>query len=196
MAAKFKSCSVEGCNGNSHGVGSGLCRKHYVRMRRHGEPLHATPGERTREFINLILDYEGTECKKWPFSLNANGRGQAQNDDGKRVAVHRLICEKAHGKPPSQKHEAAHSCGKGHEGCVTKGHLSWKTHVENIADKAGHGTLPIGEKNGSAKITESQAVEIFSLKGREPQRETARRFGISQANVCSIQTRRSWFHLP
>lgn len=50
------------------------------------------------------------------------------------------MCQKAHGDPPSPKHDAAHSCGRGHEGCVNPNHLSWKTKKQNQADRITHGT--------------------------------------------------------
>lgn len=42
MAAQFKSCSVEGCNGNAHPAMGGrrdFCSTHYRRLVRHGDPL-------------------------------------------------------------------------------------------------------------------------------------------------------------
>lgn len=42
MATQFKSCSVDGCNGNSHYTAhgsAGMCRKHYAKLQRHGDPM-------------------------------------------------------------------------------------------------------------------------------------------------------------
>lgn len=49
MAATFKACSLDGCNGNAATVAQGAlgyCRAHYSRFRRYGDPLagRAAPG--------------------------------------------------------------------------------------------------------------------------------------------------------
>lgn len=51
MATTFKTCSVDGCNGNadvSARGSKGYCCKHYARLQRHGSPLagrnRVTPG--------------------------------------------------------------------------------------------------------------------------------------------------------
>jgi hypothetical protein len=59
---------------------------------------------------------------------------------GDTLYAHRLMCQLAHGDPPTPDHIAAHSCGRGHEGCVNPNHLSWKTYSENELDKRVHGT--------------------------------------------------------
>jgi hypothetical protein len=73
----------------------------------------------------------------------------------------------AHGEPPTARHEAAHSCGKGHLGCVHPGHLSWKTRNENRADMVRHGMLPRGTIVSTNKLTEDQVREIRSRMGSE-----------------------------
>ena len=97
-------------------------------------------GEPMRYFREVVLAYDGNECQTWPYARSDRGYGQVYQD-GRVEYVHRMVCEERHGPPPTPKHDAAHSCGKGHEGCVTKRHLSWKTHKENMADAIEHGTL-------------------------------------------------------
>jgi len=67
--------------------------------------------------------YDGEECLIWPFSGNHQGYGHL-GYFGKVVKAHRLMCILAHGEPPTPEHHAAHSCGRGHLGCVHPGHLS------------------------------------------------------------------------
>ncbi|MGN7750604.1 hypothetical protein [Sinorhizobium sp. 22678] len=112
--------------------------------------------------------------------------------DGERGIVSRFLCEDTKGAPPTPKHEAAHSCGNGKFGCVTKRHISWKTPAENQADRLAHGTHNRGERCGTSKLTEREAREILSLKGKESQRSIAKRFGIIQQTVSQIHSKKTW----
>lgn len=136
-------CSIDGC-GRSHDA-QGFCTAHWKRWRKHGDPLAGgTPrgnsaGSPARYLREVVLTYDGDECLFWPFGKDGHGYAEAKVD-GRMVSVHRFVCQKAHGDPPSTGLDAAHSCGKGHLACVTKQHLSWKARAENEADKLIHGT--------------------------------------------------------
>ena len=101
-----------------------------------------------------------------------------------------VMCTLAHGPRPSDRHEAAHSCGKGHEGCISPRHLTWKTRAENEADKVIHGTLRKGEAINTAKLTEA---DIPIIRGSsESGVGLARRYGVTPTAISSIRTRKSW----
>ena len=55
----------------------------------------------------------------------------------------------------------------------------------------------VGAKNGNAKITETQVLEIRELyaKGRVSQEEIGKRYGIIQNAVSKIVRRRVWKHI-
>lgn len=184
-------CSIPGC-GKTH-KGKGFCASHYKRLRLHGDPLGGgvSPEEPRRFYHEVVLQYDGDDCLIWPYTRNGCGYGRIQRN-GKRREVHRVLCEDTKGPPPTPKHESAHSCGKGHLGCVTKGHLSWKTHKENNDDKLAHGTHNRGERHPLAKLTEAEARQILNLKGKERQVDIAKRFGISKTQVSAIQTGQKW----
>ncbi|NNH67785.1 hypothetical protein [Rhizobium laguerreae] len=148
-----------------------------------GEPLR---------FINdVALQHIGHDCLFWPFGRGRDGYGRVW-DGEKTTIASRYVCELAHGAPPTPKHDAAHSCGKGHEGCIAPGHLEWKTPTQNQADRIIHGTHSRGERNVRAKITDDEAREILALKGVEPQSALVKRFGVSQTTVSKIQCGKSW----
>jgi hypothetical protein len=195
IQSHLKRCSIQGC-GNPH-IAKGFCSTHYSRFKKHGNPLggRATArGELLRFFKEVVMPYEGVDCLVWPYARCSNGYGRVWKDD-RLQGVHRLVCEETHGPPPTAQHEAAHSCGKGHEGCVTKGHLSWKTPKENQADKFSHNTHNRGERHPMAKLTEPDVREIRSLQGKERQHVTAKRFGVSRNSVSNIQNGRTWLWL-
>ena len=144
-------------------------------------------GEPARFLNETVLPYDGDDCLLWPFGKNATGYGMIWRD-GAMNRVSRLVCEHANGPPPTPKHEAAHSCGKGHKGCITKRHLRWATHAENMADKLIHGT-------SHAKLTETDVLAIRAAKGVLLQRELAEKFGVTREAISLIQTGKNWAYL-
>ena len=109
---------------------------------------------------------------------------------GKKRSVHRVICESVHGRPP-RKHEASHSCGKGHLGCVNPKHLSWKTSKQNGEDMINHGTSLRG-KHPMAKLSEINVQAIKMLKGKMLQSEVAEKFNTRQDMVSRIWAGKRW----
>lgn len=195
MPASEKSCEVEGCGKRKHAYG--MCASHYYRLRRYGDPLKGrTPdGELARFIAEIAIPYDGDDCLLWPYGRDGHGYGVIKNKELGRGSAHRLICEAANGPPPTPRHEATHTCGSGHLGCVARGHLSWKTHAENMADKIIHGTHLQGERVGTSKLTETEVRKIMALKGVRPHREIAAAFGINQSQVSRIMTGQRWGHL-
>ena len=148
-------------------------------------------GEARRFFDEVVLAHEGDECLSWPFARESQGRGVI-SIGGQMKLVHRLVCEIANGSPPTPSHHAAHSCGKGHEACVARRHLSWKTPAENESDKLGHGTHNRGSRNRSALLCDDDVEKIRALRGRATQRKIAEEFGVSEMQIWRIQTGRAW----
>jgi hypothetical protein len=190
-------CAIPECRNSARAAL--LCGKHYQRMRKHGDPLHvkfdrSKDGDAQDFYQNVVLEYEGDDCLIWPYSTSGRGYGQLYVNGIKRL-VHRLVCAEVTGPPPTLKHQAAHECGKGTSGCVTKRHLFWKTSKENSADRITHGTQSRGERTGTSKLTEGQVKEIVSLKGKELQREVAKRFKVSRGNISKIQNKTTWVWL-
>ena len=185
-------CLIPDCGKKT--IGLGYCKNHYHRFRKYGDPLGGgTPhGEPLRYFTEVVLPYVGDECLPWPYAKDANGYAQVRKD-GTAHYVQRLACEAVHGPPPSPEHQAAHSCGKGHEGCCNPGHLRWATVAENHADKKIHGTHkspPV-----IAKLTPEDVRAIKALKGQKTQREIAKMFGVQHAIIGSIHRGKTWADL-
>jgi hypothetical protein len=195
MASGFKPCSIADCNGNAHWTaygGRGWCPSHFERWRKHGDPLGGgvSRGAPAR-WLHAHVTFDGRECLIWPFSRNSQGRGTLKVN-GRTDYAHREMCKRAHGEPPTPTHEAAHSCGKGHEGCVNPNHLRWATTKQNKQDSVSHGTWARGESCGSSKLAEADVAQIRRLRGLLKQREIAEMFGISPQNVGNIQQCRTW----
>ncbi len=188
-------CNVAGCNKPVHVQARGLCRAHYLRWHRSGDPIaggkmQAATGEALAYIERVVLSHDGDDCLLWPFSRS---RGAAMiYVDGRNSRVGRIVCERVHGAPPTPAHHAAHSCGKDHLGCVNPNHLRWATPSENNQDKLDHGTGNRGERHNLAKLSERDVLEIRHLRGSASQSSIARRFGVSVSTVKDIHARRTW----
>ena len=148
-------------------------------------------GEPKEYLENVVMPFEGDECLFWPYATDTGGRGQIWVD-GKKHIVSRLVCLLAHGPPPSDRHDASHSCGMGHKGCSNKKHLSWKTKSENQSDRLAHGTDQFGEKNSMSKLSIADVEVIRSLRGDVPQRVLAEKYGVRCSTISRIQAGKRW----
>lgn len=195
MAMLFQSCAVVGCNRNAHRSANGTrgwCCTHYERWRAHGDPLGGGTirGEPERHYRAVVVPYDRDDCLIWPFARNARGYAHMYRN-GKTVTVSRLVCEAEHG-PAKPGQEAAHLCGRGHEGCVTRRHLVWKTRTENMADKIAHGTHNRGARSARAKLTEDQVREIRRIGNSRPRTELAKAFGVNPEAIGKIVLGQRW----
>lgn len=144
-------------------------------------------------FDTVIRNYAGDDCLPWKMTRTGDGYGQLWRD-GRHQYVHRLACEARNGPPPTSKHEAAHSCGNGHLGCVNPKHLSWKTRAENAADTKVHGTASLGERHGCAILSERDVRLVRRLASFSAS-EVAAEFGVSKSTILHIRQGRKWGHV-
>lgn len=189
-------CSFDQCGKPS--LARGLCNSHYGQFRRHGRTWTIrTPKGTPEAHIDWLLahqEHSGGECLTWPFRTKPNGRG-ALFYEGIDQFAHRVMCRLAHGEPPSPEHAAAHSCGKGHLGCVHPGHLRWATLVENSADRLLHGTDVRGDKHPRVKLTERQVFAIRELSHTVSRAALTSLFDIKRSQVGRIIRGESWGHI-
>jgi len=189
--ALLATCDIEGCSKKV--FARGWCSAHWSRWRRHGDPLAGgTPNGAPAKFLrDVVLRYTGDSCLKWPFSDNGAGYGTINIEDRMRL-VSRVVCEHAHGSAPTPSHEAAHSCGKGHEGCCSPKHLRWATHSENLMDRVHHGTSNTGERHGLAKLTLGNVADIRSAPPNTSLAVLAKRYNVSTSCIDFVRRHITW----
>lgn len=186
-------CRVDGCDAKVSA--KELCKRHY-RQNWSGRKFTFRPVRQKGVQVPWLLEhvnYEGDDCLKWPFSL-VPGR-PCVTWDGKTRIASRVMCELRNGPPPSTKHDAAHSCGKGHEGCVNPNHLRWATRKENFADMVRHGTRVQGEGHWNSVLTEQKVRDIREMAEVLPIGLIANEFGVSRATVHHAVNRKTWRHV-
>jgi hypothetical protein len=134
------------------------------------------------EWLRAHVGYKAKSCLAWPFSRHPTGYGSL-GVERKQHYAHRYMCELVHGPAPSDKHQAAHSCGNGHMGCVNPLHLSWKLIRDNLLDRRGHGTAIANQHGRFGGLTTEQVAQIRALKGVKTQQELADMFGVKRPAI-------------
>lgn len=145
-------------------------------------------------WIEAHANHAGDECLIWPFSRNNQGYADGWISK-KRWLIHRYYCQLKNGPPPTPKHHAAHSCGKGKAGCVNPNHVSWKTAKENTADKVQHGTQRRGVEIKSAVLNDSLVWLIRNTPNWEG-RQLSEYLGVAEGAISNIRNRKAWKHVP
>ena len=145
-------------------------------------------------------------CWEWAGFRYPNGYGQfGSNRYGTRYA-HRVAWIIANDSPIPEGMFVCHRCDN--PSCCNPEHLFLGTPKENSRDMANKKRSALGpkngmynnveginkgRKNGSAKITDEIALQIFEADGT--QREIAERFGVSQTHVGQIKRKINWRHI-
>ena len=150
---------------------------------------------RCLEWIAAHVGYDGDDCLIWPYALS-RGYAQVPLPGGKVRKGSRIMCILAHGEPPTRKHEAAHTCGRGNIGCINPKHLSWKTRSENQQDRRAHGTQGRGremnERGIGYKLDPAKVAEIRAIGDKESKEELGRRYGVTPSNIAKILMGKTW----
>lgn len=181
-----KLCSIDGCDKRVNS--RGLCKSHYTRLLRHGDPLGGEHRLASLSWLESHVGHTGDECLLWPFGTDQRGYGKVTHPFSRRA--NRVMCLLAHGEPPTDRPDAAHACGN--PTCVNPQHLRWASVSENMMDRVGHGTANRGVKHGSSKLTEEQVKAIKARKGLQSSSQVAGEFGVRAEAVQKIWRGERW----
>ena len=138
-----------------------------------------------------------SDCIEWSKHLTNQGYGGLKVN-GRMLKAHRVAWENAHGPIPSGLF-VCHKCDN--RACVNVEHLFLGTHAENMADmrrkgRANHRSVNRGDTNGSAKLTEPQAIEVMKrLLAGETQVSVARALGVTASNISALWHGKIWGYL-
>jgi hypothetical protein len=188
-------CLLKGCEAKVYA--SGLCSKHYQRLRttgslQEGPRAHAPPEVR---FWRRIAKLGPDEC--W---VNPNQKGgryswfQVGGKGSPGILGHRYAYEITKGPiPPGML--VMHSCDNPR--CVNPNHLSLGTPKDNTQDMLRKGRsphiTPKGVEHFRAVLTPELVREIRASK--ETHGGLARRLGVSPNTVRAVRIGRTWAHV-
>jgi hypothetical protein len=120
------------------------------------------------------------------------GAYRAVNLTAKRKAyIHALVLETFAGSRPSGA-QARHLDGDRFNNRLSN--LAWGTPAENSADKARHGTAPVGERNPQARLTVEAVAELRAAHaaGGVSYTQLAKKFGVSTMTAWRAIRGESW----
>ena len=190
-----KTCSIEGCSAPAKC--RGWCPKHYMRCRRHGDPLKARyrvdPTLPLSERFWLRVDRQGADdCWEWQGSTRGKmGYGNI-SWQGRMLGTHRVSWTLHNGPIPEGGH-VLHKCDN--PPCCNPAHLFLGDNAANVADKMAKGRhrYDTGEDHPRSKMTWERVRELRRRSAAGvPYSVLARTFNISKATVGQIVTRRTW----
>ncbi len=117
---------------------------------------------------------------------------------GSRRAVHHLVLIAFVGPRGGHKIVARHKDSNPAHNAL--GNLSWSTQKANLADRVARGTVPRGESQGAAKLTDADVHTIRANYVRYSKtsggKALAARFGVHHTTIHDIVARkRTWRHI-
>ncbi|MEY9995875.1 hypothetical protein ABIE67_007907 [Streptomyces sp. V4I8] len=131
---KPEGCEVPDCAGTY--FGAGLCVKHYMRKRRHGNLIGKLPQGSAEERFWRYVDKTG-ECWTWTGGHSNDGYGRFFISEGEgNVAAHRFSYQLHNGEIPDGL-IICHRCDN--PPCVRPDHLFVGTHLDNVRDMFSKG---------------------------------------------------------
>lgn len=143
-----------------------------------------------RKPIEHVVDEHGCwNCTS--HRPNTHGYPQLWKN-GKNHNMHRVLFEEKNG-PIGLGLVIRHICDN--RSCINIEHMLPGTALENAQDRNSRdrNNPPVGERSGTAKLTEDQIQEIRS--STTGQQALADRFGINQSQVSRIKNRKRWSHV-
>lgn len=147
--------------------------------------MASTEHRSMHEVIDHLLSRLDTrnpeQCWVWTGALGA-GYGRAMVN-GKLTSVHRLFCSWFHGPATAADDQAIHKCDN--RACCNPEHLSWGSPRRNSIEARDR-----FRNLSNQKLDHDTVQRIRDAAGK--QRDIAKEFGISQAQVSKIKTGKQW----
>lgn len=159
------------------------------------QPFFLSPKEETR-FWSHVEVKRLDECWEWMAYRDKEGYGRANFGFQGLHRTHRMAWTICFGLIPDAI-RVLHKCDN--PPCCNPCHLFTGTQAENIEDMRKKRRTTFGERSWSAKLTESQVLEIRSLYKRYDPRfngyALCKRYGISYSTIYAIIHRTKWKHI-
>lgn len=159
---------------------------------KHKENYRGTPLERFMRFVEKT-----DSCWIWKGAKNKKGYGWIRFNNG-GFRAHRLSYLLYKGDIPKDNtyHGVCvlHKCDN--PSCVNPEHLFLGSNSDNVKDMVVKMRNTIGERNGCAKLTSKDVLNIRKLnKERISGRDLANKYNISETTVSQIIHKTRWKHI-
>lgn len=154
-----------------------------------GQKTGSKPGWVARFWSKV--DRSGPMGSCWPWTGYKNRRGYGMHGSGK--LAHRTAYELAVGSVPRSL-LVRHLCHN--PSCCCPAHLEPGTHQDNSNDMVAAGRQTSGERNGIAKLSDEQVLEMRRRRAAGARvTDLAIEFSVTTSLVAQVCTGRVWRHL-
>lgn len=149
-----------------------------------------------KRFWAKVIKRGPDECWTWTASrMGLRGEYGQFSYEGKRMGAHQASWI-LHNGPIPEGLEVCHSCDNGL--CVNPAHLWLGTHYQNMHDKLDkkRNNNAKGSRNGFAKLSEADVIEIRRLKSQGMSSyDIARKYHVTQPCISYVISK-GWKHVP
>jgi len=135
--------------------------------------------------------YDGRGSERGNKDKGYERVGLSMGKRKRQPTVQILVWEAFNGRRPEGM-QVCHNDGDNRNNTLSN--LRLDTRKNNCADRRKHGTENLGEKCGTSKLTNEQALEIYqrSWSDQEKLADIAREFGIGPNTVSAIKNGQNW----
>lgn len=189
-------CTVNGCFDAQLTKKSGLCSRHYQRMRRYGSPEAGRIRNDDLARYWSYVDKRGPDdC--WPWTgTTRHGYGRLKVN-GHMVGATRYFVAVVLGEPLAADEDVCHHCDN--PPCQNRRHMFISDAEGNMRDCVAKGRWggTRGEDNRNSVLTETKVREIRRrhAAGDGSWRSLAREYRVNKSTIERVLTRKTWTHI-
>lgn len=144
-----------------------------------------------KRFWTKVDMLEDSQCWNWTAGRQSKGYGSFGISKGKTALAHRVAYQLEKGAIP-EGFLVRHTCDN--RLCCNPAHLELGTIADNNRDAVQRGRNAKGERNGRAKLTAAQVLEMRRLRGEESKKivDLARMYRMHTRSISNIVNNKYW----
>ena len=186
-------CTEDDCRDDA--LARELCPKHYMRAKRAGTlgaRSYLDPSLPLKDRLLASCEERPSGCWEWTKTANTKGYGRI-GWQGKMILASRASFE-TFIRPLAEGEIVRHTCDN--PPCIRPSHLVAGTHADNRNDAVQRERAAVGERVGSAKLTEDLVRQLRGdREAGASYKQLRATYGLSLGTISFIVNRKTWKHV-